>query len=400
MDFWKDEEGEMKTVGLLTLHRVMNCGSQLQTYATVKAVESLGYACTVIDYLYPSPYHVMHSLGDENKYGGRLRSVKKILGWFGLLRLARCFTTWMKCRRAGVRFRQFADVRITRPYSHARLRRNLPQFDIYLTGSDQTWNPRYLAKDFTYLLDFCGETANRVAYAASFGCNALPDWCKADYAKCLSRYSAISVRESSGVGIVRDLVGKVAADVLDPTFLLCREDWLPKASQRVPSDRRFIFCYILSYVFNPFSYVIDLVRKLASDLNAEVVFYTGEVTDGLRASGFEIIDAHVRPLPPDEFLEYFEKAEFVVTTSFHGTAFSANFKKNFYAILNPNATKDDRVRSFLSKVELESRGIEMGGDLSRLPSIETDYTVAGEKMKTLRTRSMDYLEKALQEAAR
>ncbi len=390
----------MKTVGLLTLHRVMNCGSQLQTYATVKAVESLGYSCTVIDYLYPSPYHVLHSLGDENKYGGRFGSVKKILGRLGLLRLARCFTTWMKCRRAGVRFRQFADVRITRPYSHARLRRNPPPFDIYLTGSDQTWNPRYLAKDYTYMLDFCGETASRVAYAASFGCNALPDWCKADYAKCLSRYAAISVRESSGVGIVRDLVGKEAEDVLDPTFLLCREDWLPKASNRLQDGRRFIFCYILSYVFNPFPYVIDLVRKLAADLHAAVVFYTGEVPDGLRTAGFKILDAHVRQLPPDEFLEYFEKAEFVVTTSFHGTAFSANFKKDFYAILNPNATKDDRVRSFLSKVGLASRGVEMGGDLSRLPSVETDYTVAGEKMRAMRARSMGYPEKALQEAAR
>ena len=388
---YSTESCEMKSIGLLTIHGIKNCGSLLQTYATVRVVSALGYNCQVIDYLFPSYYHLCHATGDEN---GNLGLLKGLLNRLGLLLPLKYIKSRLMRRKALAWLRgRLGETGLSRSCDRRTIRR-LPAYDIYLTGSDQVWNPRYGADDETFLLGFTPEDAGRVAYAASFGCRELPEQFKRRYGELLRRYNAISVREPSGVGIVRSVADKAAVAVLDPTLLLQRADYLPLAGSRF-RGRRFVFCYVLSYVFDAGSWVIDLARTVAKALDAEVIFHGDNrgMLRNARTAGFEVLSGF---LPVEDFLECYERAEFVITTSFHGTAFSLNFQKNFYAVLNPNATKDDRVASILDRVGLANRGVRPGADLSRVAGdLTVDYGDATARLAAERESSRRYLENAL-----
>ena len=381
----------MKSVGVLTIHGIKNCGSLLQTYATVKAVSALGYNCQVIDYLFPSYYHLRHAAGDENR---NLGLAKGLLNRLGLLLPLKYMKGRLMRRKALAWLRErLGENGLSRPCDQRMILR-LPAYDIYLTGSDQVWNPRYDADDETFLLDFTSEGAGRVAYAASFGCRELPEQFKRRYGELLRRYNAISVRETSGVDIVRAVADKAAVAVLDPTLLLQRVDYLPLAGSRF-KGRRFVFCYVLSYVFDAGPWVIDLARAVAKVLDAEVIFHGDNrgMLRNARAAGFEILSGF---LSVEDFLECYERAEFVITTSFHGTAFSVNFQKNFYAVLNPNASADDRVASILDRVGLANRGIRPGADIPRAAGdLTVDYGGASVCLAEERESSRRFLETAL-----
>jgi len=387
----------VKSVGLITMHRVNNCGSALQAYATVRAVEKLGYQCTVIDYIYPSRYHLIHAKGDECIRVGRFRLIKMVLAYLGILQTIQLYRTLLRLSHASRAFRDFAAVKMTRPLSREMLRKHPPMFDVYLTGSDQTWNPRYLADDRTFLLEFAPNSARRVAYAASFGCRSLPVSVSAEYAYLLSQYTAISVREPSGVDIIANLTGQRAVDVVDPTLLLLPEDWNSKASSTYAPKERFIFAYLLSYVFNPYPGAVSILQKLSRELKAKVVVYAdGAAPYTLESSGFIVLRDNRHFLRPDEFLEYIKNAIYVVTTSFHGTAFSVNFRKDFYALINPNVSVDDRVCSFLDKVGLSDRGVKPEMPLEKLPPIETDYSRADGVISEQREKSFCFLRNAIE----
>jgi len=389
----------MKTVGLLTMHRVArNCGSCLQTLATVKAIERLGHDCTVIDYLYPTAYHKLHTLGNDFNRGGRLR---RLLGRIGILDYVRVLKLWVWQWQDRKRLARFlASFKHTKPVK----RRDFSQsstfnlqplgFDVYVTGSDQTWNARYLAEDHTFLLDFVPDGVRKVSYAASFGGNEVHSAYRADYARLLSRYDAISVREASGVDIVCDLTGKTATWVADPTLLLTADEWRPMERITELATDRFVFCYVLSY-FDPGAWFVDAIKSIATKLDAGVIFYT----DGLRLqeaqkAGFTVLTG---TLLHEEFLGYVDRAAFVVTTSFHGTAFAVNFRKDFFSSINSKSASDSRVGSFLTSVGLRHRGLSDSDELPQLMAdLHVDYGEADDLLNELRHRSLEYLKSSLE----
>ena len=381
----------MKSVGLLTMHRVINnCGSCLQTLATVKVVEKLGYACTVIDYLYPTAYHKLKPVGNDYAGGGMVR---RLLKKVGILDYVRVLKLWFWQWRDRKRLRAFlASCNHTSAVGRGSLS-SLPSFDIYLTGSDQTWNVRYLAEDYTYLLDFVPDNVRKISYGASFGDGEVLPGYRETYARLLSRYDAISVREASGIGTVRCLTGKPAVHVADPTLLLTADDWRPFSVCPEAASGRFVFCYVLSY-FDPGPWFVKAISEIARRLEAKVVFYT----DGLRLqeareAGFAVLTG---TLPHQEFLGYVDCAAFVVTTSFHGTAFSLNFRKDFLSAINPKRGFDSRVGSLLKAVGLSNRGaMDAHGVDEILEHPSVDYSQVSIRLEELRQSSIRYLKFAL-----
>ena len=382
----------MKSVGLLTMHRVVNnCGSCLQTLATVKVVDKLGYACTVIDYLYPTAYHKLKPVGNDYAGGG---TVRRLLKKIGILDYVRVLKLWFWQWRDRKRLRAFlGSFDHTSAVGRDTLS-SLPSFDIYLTGSDQTWNARYLAEDYTYLLDFVPDNVRKISYGASFGDGeVLPDY-RETYAQLLSRYDAISVREASGIGTVRDLTGKPAVHVADPTLLLTADEWRPLSVCPEAASERFVFCYALSY-FDPGPWFVKAIAEIARRLDAKVVFYT----DGLRLqeareAGFAVLTG---TLLHQEFLGYVDRAAFVVTTSFHGTAFSLNFRKDFLSAINPKVGGKGRVGSLLKEVGLSMRGVSDANDVPWiLEHLSVDYSQAEIRLEELRQFSIGYLKTALE----
>lgn len=385
----------------MTLSNVINFGSVLQTYATVKSVEKAGCNCVLIDYKYPSLWHIEQAIGNENnKSKSFLRHIVKIifikLCLLSYCRAVRSFFNRNKVKRLFVIFQGFLrEISITPiQYNRKSILKNPPKFDIYMTGSDQTWNPRYLHTDYSFLLNFAPKNAPKIAYSASFGAKKMLPEYRDDYIKYLRQYDRISVRESSGVLLVKELTNKDAVHIPDPTLMLNKNEWAQQSRNKLNLPENFIFCYILDYVFNPYPQIINLVEHLAKISQLPVVVLGDgavKITDNCTQLKNDI--------GPEGFIECFEKASFVVTTSFHGAAFSVNFEKDFFAVLNPGGSIDDRVKSFLESVDLSHRGLILPQtDIKAitLEDMKTDHTASAKCLQKMRSDSMAFLTEALQ----
>lgn len=392
-----------KTVGLMTMSNVINFGSTLQTYATIKTVEKVGYSCVLIDYDYPAFWYTKNAIGNEYKRPQSLfiTIIRPLLRFTGLLNCARWL--WVLLHRKKTNhlkgiFRNFLhDIQITPEiYDRISILKKPPVFDIYMTGSDQTWNPRYLHTDYSFLLNFVPDKVPKTAYAASFGAKKmLPEYRDA-YVKYLSRYDRISTRETSGVRLVKELTGKDAIYTPDPTLMLGREDWCKKFKQKLNLPKKFIFAYILDYVFNPFPKIGELLKHLSriTDMPIVVAGIPVKITESTIVLTDEI--------GPDGFLECLDKADFVVTTSFHGTAFAVNFEKDFFTVLNHNASIDDRVKSFLESVDLGCRGLVLPQtDIAKITvnDMHTGHSSSAKRLQEMREYTLKYLMEILDWAA-
>ena len=393
----EEKGGTMKRVAILTMHRVMNVGSMLQAYALQQAVSNQGFSCEIVDYHYPSVYHVMYSIGVETPLAGR-GMLRQILKRFGLFRLAKSARFWLnELRQRQEIMRQSDFLRCTHGrYSRQSIAKTLPRYDIYLTGSDQVWNPRYIHDDLNFFWSFTPEDAIRISYAASFGTKSVPDKYSEMYGRQLRRYRAISVREGSGVSVVKDLAGRDAACVLDPTFLPADEDWSLFSDGALPveADRPYVFFYLLNYVFDPYPYAYEFARRISRELGIRVVMTFGGGGISVPQCTADIVLLS-RFVGPREFIALIRGAKAVVSNSFHGVALSANFHKNFLAILNPNRSNDDRVRDFLARTDLRQRGVELS-DLKLMSNPfagQSDGDFA--RMEELRAESREWLSVAL-----
>ena len=342
----------MKSVGIITTFRQTNFGSVLQAYSLQKVIENLGYEAKVIDYKYPNEFHKARCnrfktpppLTLSRRIKLQVKSILEVLG----LRTV----TKMKMLNG------FIDKEMccTDFYpSHHSIHCNPPQFDIYVSGSDQIWNPNTMYGDMTYFFDFASDGGKIISYSSSFSCDFIPEQYIEDYQKYLSRYSAISVRESNGIRVAENLTGRKDIKlVLDPTLLLNKSQWMQLAekSRKLKTPPKFILCYMLAYTYNPEEKMIELLKYVQNKYQMPIITLSrinhwdgGEL---IRIEQEQNIGCY-------EFLDLVNKAEIIVTSSFHGTAFAINFGKPFLALQNGKSNSDDRISSLLSMVKLESQ---------------------------------------------
>ena len=162
------------------------------------------------------------------------------------------------------------------------------------------------------MLAFTTDNALRMSYASSFATNTIEEGAKGIYSKYLSIYHAISVREKSGVRLVKDLTGKDATVCCDPTLLLQKYEWERLISKSNYNIRfKYILVYILSYMYDPYPHIYNIIRSVQSKLNYKVVYLIGQMKDAFRPNSRLIKSAG-----PADFAYLFKNAEFVITTSF------------------------------------------------------------------------------------
>ena len=131
---------------------------------------------------------------------------------------------------------------------------NPPDFDVYVAGSDQIWNPNTMFGDMSYMFDFAPQNSIRIAYSSSFSCDSIPQIYFNAYKENLCKFKAIGVRESNGLALIQTITGRTDARlVLDPTLLLTKEQWneytLKSDVLSLPS--KFILFYMLAYTYSP-----------------------------------------------------------------------------------------------------------------------------------------------------
>lgn len=385
-------------VGFITVHRGINFGTALQTFATYSIIKNFGFDCTLIDYKYPAKYHLSKALRDEN------RSISLFIHKYPLLysianTLKQLFLgTFLDVHKQKNKFKIFLNrIPQTKEYEMGGIVKKPPQFDIYLTGSDQCWNPRYMHHDLSMLLNFAPDSAPKISYASSFGCSELVAEFREEYRHYLLRYNALSVREQSGCSLIKDLTGRNDAQyVLDPTFLLKKEDWIDVIKTKtIQINGEFILCYVLDYVFNVYPVINSMIDEIRKTYNLPLVFI-GKNKYPAQSYVRTIMDAG-----PEDFLDLFSKATLVITTSFHGTAFSINFRKDFISILNPNQSLDDRVLNILKMTGMSNRGVILGHSVTDVLKSKTCYSALCEKtISDLRQHSLAYLSEELSKCSK
>jgi len=198
-------------IGILTFHRVYNYGAVLQSYALQKVIKQLGYDVEIIDYWCDYIYRPYSIENFKTK-----SCTDYIMGICG-----RIIYNFRKKKTK--RFQK--SIQYSPKVNQNNIKALNDRYDLFLVGSDQVWNYPLTNFDTTYLLDFITDNNKKVSYAASFGVKTIDDKYKETYAKLLSEFSSISVRESTGVSIVRELINKDVPMVADPVILLTSDEW-------------------------------------------------------------------------------------------------------------------------------------------------------------------------------
>ena len=327
-----------RKAGLITIYHVPNYGSVLQTFATQRLLEKLGYECDIINYKYPNEYH--HSLGRQKP------SLKSKIGRIFGLSAHHRKANKLECFKK----RHF---NFTKLYSHLNELRTADweSYDMFVVGSDQVWKSKFTLGDTAFLLSFVPDDKKRVSIASSFATSSVPEEYREIYKRELEKFSAISVRENNGVSIIKDelKLNKEVQVVLDPTLLLSKEDWLSAVPRSTfKKKKKYILLYMLTYAFEPRPYIFEVLKQLQSQEDYDIIALEG-YTPKERANGIEMINKADSSIP--EFINLFANADVVVTSSFHGTAFAVNFGIPLISIV-PDDKGDDRQSSFLKNVGL------------------------------------------------
>ncbi len=365
----------MSKVACLTFHNSSNYGSALQAFALQQKVKMLGFDYDIIDYSNPEKLKYDSLFGKNTELSTRSYIVKV----FSLV------YNYVKKRKFVAFSNKYLNVLSPQFISNTDLKAISDRYDYFICGSDQIWNATMIRFDSSYFLDFVSHEDKKIAYAASFGRNSLTKVDKDFYEKNLKNFSKISVRESSAQNIVADCAGIEAELVLDPTLLMTIAEWRNVTDEISSIERP----YILTYCLSPNSEMQKFISKLKKQTGLKVI----GISRGLRPMYSEKATALPSPL---EFVKLFLNASFVVTNSFHGTAFSTNFNRNLFSFIKGNRydSTNSRIADFLEMVGLEKRLMTVcpEGDIEiTLP----DFTNTNAVLDNKRENSIKFLESSL-----
>ena len=339
-------------IGILTFLNANNYGAVLQAFSLYNKLKCMGFDVEMIDYRCPI-IEAKHSASLSNR-----KSIKSKLIGFIYNKIFR------KRRKKFEMFR--TQLPKSRAYTPNDIEQANDQYDLFITGSDQVFNFTLTGHDETFFLDFVESKNKKISYAASMG--KFIDSEKDTYAKLLKDFRLLSVREKSTAEQIENKLGIPCSNVPDPVFLHSAEEW--KALMGVHTEKR-QKPYVLIYTLFESAELYRLAKEYAKKNNYKVI----AITKALRPGGFA--DVFVRDAGPKEFLSLIMNAAYVVTDSFHGTAFSIIFGKQLKIVMPPNA--QNRIVDLLNELGI-------GRDFSSI-----DYTQVNKKLDVYRNKGIDFL---------
>lgn len=350
-------------VGILTWHYYANVGSNLQAYAMQHVLRGMGFDTQFVN------YRKKELDGDRFPKG-------IIKGLCNSVPFLPSFDTW--------RFQRDEFCQTRKTYRAEGARMLCDGFDAVVCGSDQIWAPNVF--DPVYFLEGVSDRVRKVSYAASIGLPDIPEGLRSRYCKYLSDFDAIGVREDQGRDLIERELGLEATTVLDPTFLLSKEEWLSLATKSHADAGGYIFCYFLG---SPMRYSAA-VAKAAEIIGLPVVAYLPESSTEV-ISGARVL----RRMAVPEFIGWLQSASLVITDSFHGVALSANLGREFAVYLrfdeDDAINQNSRVINILRKLGLEDHL----QPLNVFDPVPTDWNAVDSQLDSERALSYAFLKSAL-----
>lgn len=370
----------MRKIGILTFHASHNYGSVLQAYALSKQLALMGHQTEIIN---------LRNEAQRKAY----QIFKKSAGIRGAIQTAFTALIYPKLKKRYSKYEYFITHRLPitqKEYvSGKQLATELFDYDTYICGSDQIWNP--VCQDFetAYFFDFLKNNATKIAYAPSLGKTEFDAQTLKLISSLLRNLDVISVREKRGADLLRTLIDKKVDVVCDPVVLLDKQYW-----DDIAVEPKLQKPYILAYFLANNHGDRRLLDYFRQKTGFEVVILNEYLRDYIKPY-HRAFDAG-----PCEFVGLFKNAALVYTNSFHGTAFATIFNRPFYTSVAKGRSKeiannnDSRKIDYLEKINLSKRIIT---DTPPEPGtiLNIDYTEANRRIRDFREFSIGYLENAL-----
>lgn len=345
-------------IGILTFHNAYNYGAILQTYATQELMKSMGYDVEVINYHNKK----IDSVYNSKKF--RLRSFAKNLYRFPLYLLEKIY--YRKKREAYHDFLKHNIILSRKRYKQSE-NVTFNSYDIVLIGSDQLWNKKITGGfDEVYWGKFLPENTKKIAWSICMNNDNFTCEEKNYITKHLKNYFAITVREKSLQQFLKELTHIEYPQTLDPTLVLSVEKWEEVCYKVREKD------YIAVYAVQDEEKTISFARIIASICKKKIIIIRAN-------SKWYFTRENKEYAGPHEFLSYIRHADMVVTTSFHGSAFSIIFQKQFIC---PIFRENVRIESLLDSIGLRDRRVNSISEFENLYPI--DYTRVTNKLNNLR----------------
>lgn len=369
----------MVKTAVITLKDSPNYGGILQAYALQKVIKKLGYECVLIDYMNDEFRHKFSFFGKPQGMSTTYWIFKKLQYPLMKVMMKRMmpFYNHMEITR-----------QIKKPEELAVLNK---EFDIFITGSDQVWACDLNYYDDSYFLSFVADDHRKISYAASFGRTA--DMLKPEesgfIASKLKHINAISVREESGIDIVKELSDREAAAVLDPTFLLDRKEWEKIANHNHKGrGKKYILCYLMQSKKNDRE-ALNFAKKMSKKTGFPIIKICRGLTSILWGETFYIPTV-------EEWIGLFLDAEYIITNSFHGMAFSVNFNKNFLSFIegDPKSGRNSRVYDRCKDFGLLER-VHIVGSKEKISMKKIDYKSVNRIKEVYKSSSIKWLKEQL-----
>lgn len=348
-------------IGILTFHWATNYGAVLQAYALQTYLSNMGHEVEIINY---RPWNHQKNLFKCFKTYRFYKIPERILEF---LKEKRIEVFRQKYLHATVLYKSINDLK------HVP-----PEFDAYITGSDQVWNPTFTTEGegyptTSYFLDFGDDNVIKIAYAVSFGCEEYPDQARIIAEKFSNKFRAVSVREKSGLEIAKAIGFKNAVQLPDPTLLLEKGYYLKLFDYTGPYKGYTCFVYMLHGE-------LAETRSIISEFGSKYI---------IKYSSNESIE---------NWIEDVYNSDFVITNSFHGMVFSLLFHKPFIVYISDSksASMKDRFISILSDVGLTNRIVKASFNYDKnIATEQIDWNFVDERIAALKTNSKEFLERHL-----
>lgn len=375
----------MKKVGIITIHNSPNYGASLQSYALFEYIRMQGNDCEIIDVHRP----VNKDYAYERKYKSFRNNpftIKKRVTNF-IRRVLGKETIIYSSPLSEQRFKIFnAAIRYSRPYTRlSEIKKNPPIYDLYISGSDQLWNPTQPYCLEPYFLTFVPKGKKKISYATSIGINELTALEKNKFKEWLASYDAISVREKQAQQLLNGFIDKEVVVMADPTFLLDIKQWKEIAIYPNIQEKN-IVVFLLSSNLELIQYAI----RLSKESGYKLIFLKQKQ---LQSNNDYIVDNEIGPR---EFLGYLGNASMVLTDSFHGTVFSILMgADNLFSYISPNNKRGSRITDLLDTFGMQEHLLptELNVSFAQLQTLRINHTQKDAIIEAEKQKSRDFLDK-------
>lgn len=338
----------MKKIGILTYHKANNLGAVLQAYALQHKLLQISQVDNVeiIDY--------DNGIFVEKIKNNSIKSVFKNI--------------YYKIKNKGfTKFRQ-KYLNLSDSYTLDTINKSNDVYDIFITGSDQVWNLSCSGNDYNYFLNFANKDKVKISYAASIGIYEFKEDERKKLHEILNSFDMISIRENNSLRQF-DFIDKEIRVVPDPVFLLNKNEWEEIIPKRIIKQD-----YILVYLIQDDINVMKNAERYAKENNLKLISNKKSIEFILNNS-------------PEKFLSWIKYAKCIFTNSFHGTAFSLIFEKDFYSDIQLIGGKiNNRIYDLLIDLCSEEHIIKNNKLTEKF-----DYTKTNKKIDELRQVGLKYL---------